>query len=109
MSITLDGFDEKNLQEIEYLLAQSTRGLHILFDRNHIKRALQEPMNGNTDFDKEDRDRVQKLFANFIEKASLAEKEYFLISLPEEDREILIKAYFHIVENTIKKTMKLVH
>lgn len=109
MSITLDCFDEQNMHEIEYLLAQSTRGLHLLFDKTHIKRALQEPTNGNQDFDKEDRSKVQNLFSDFIEKSSFAEKEEFLMQLPDEDREILIKAYFHIVENTIKRTTKLVH
>lgn len=109
MSITLDCFDEQNMQEIEYLLAQSTRGIHLVFDKTLIKRALLEPKNGNTDFDKEDRSKVQNLFSDFIEKPSLTEKEGFLNSLQEEDRELLIKAYFHIVENTIKRTTKLVH
>lgn len=109
MSITLNGFDEQNMQEIEYLLAQSTKGLHLLFNRNHIKRALQEPVNGNQDFDKEDRNKVQNIFSTFIEKNSFAEKEEYLSQLCEEDRELLIKAYFHIVENTIKRTTKLVH
>lgn len=109
MSITLDCFDEQNMQEIEYLLAQSTRGLHLLFDKAHIKSALQEPVNGNQDFDKEDRNKVQNIFGNFIEKNSFAEKEAYLTELCAEDRELLIKAYFHIVENTIKRTTKLVH
>lgn len=109
MSITLDCFDEQSMQEIEYLLAQSTKGLHLLFNSSHIKSALQEPVNGIQDFDKEDRNKVQNVFGNFIEKNSFAEKEEYLAQLNEEDRELLIKAYFHIVENTIKRTTKLVH
>lgn len=109
MSITLESFGELNLKQIEYLLAQSVKGFHLLFDRKLIKQTFTQPKNGIVDFEKEDRHKIQNLFAGLIESTSLGEKEGYLKKLCEEDKEILIKAYFHIVENTIKNSIKQIH
>lgn len=109
MSITLESFGEGNLQQIEYLLAQSTKGLHLIFDKQKIRSAYTQPKNGILDFDKEDRDKIQNLFSGLIQSTSMNDKEGYLSQLSEEDQEILIKAYFHIVENTIKNSLKLTH
>lgn len=109
MSITLESFGELNLQQIEYLLAQSVKGLHLLFDKQKIKSAYTQPKNGIMDFDKEDRDKIQNLFAGLIQSTSLWDKQGYLKKLSDEDQEVLIKAYFHIVENTIKNSLKLTH
>lgn len=109
MSITLESFGESNLQQIEYLLAQSVKGLHLLFDTKKIKLAYTQPKNGIMDFDKEDIDKIQNLFSGLIQSTSMVEKKGYLDNLSEEDQEVLIKAYFHIVENTIKNGLKLTH
>ncbi len=109
MSITLESFGESNLQQIEYLLAQSVKGLHLLFDKQIIKKAYTQPKNGILDFDQEDRDKVQNLFAGLIQNTSLSDKKGYLKQLSDEDHEVLIKAYFHIVENTIKNSLKISH
>ncbi len=109
MSITLESFGEFNLQQIEYLLAQSVKGLHLLFDKELIKQAFTQPKNGISDFEQEDRQKIQNLFAGLIESTSLGDKKGYLKKLSSEDQEILIKAYFHIVENTIKNSLKLTH
>jgi hypothetical protein len=109
MSITLESFGEFNLQQIESLLAQSVKGHHLLFDKMQIKSAFTKPLNGITDFDKEDRNKIQTLFAGLIESSSFDEKKGYLQRLSEEDKQIIIKAYFHIVENTIKNSLKLTH
>ena len=109
MSITLESFGEENLRHIEYFLAQSVKGFHLLFDVKHIKLAYSQPKNGNLDFYKEDRGRVQRLFAGLIECCGMQDKRSYLESLSQEDMEVLIKAYFHIVENTIRHAHKLEH
>jgi hypothetical protein len=109
MSITLESFGESNLQQIEYLLAQSVKGLHLLFDSQTIKQAYTQPRNGIMDFDQEDREKVQNLFSGLIQNTSLDAKKDYLSQLSDEDQEVLIKAYFHIVENTIKNSLKISH
>ncbi len=109
MSITLESFGESNLQQIEYLLSQSVKGLHLLFDKQKIKLAYTQPKNGIMDFDREDLDKIQNLFSGLIQSSSMNEKRGYLDNLSEEDQEVLIKAYFHIVENTIKNSLKLTH
>lgn len=109
MSITLESFGEKNLQHIEYFLAQSVKGQHLLFQPEQIRLVYTRPKNGNLDFENEDREQVQNLFARLIECSDLYEKQNYLASLSEEDQELLIKAYFHIVENTIKNALGQSH
>lgn len=109
MSITLESFGEENLRHIEYFLSQSVKGVHLLFDIEHIKLVYSQPKNGNFDFEKEDREKVQLLFAGLIKCCDMQEKKDYLESLSQDDMEILIKAYFHIVENTIRNAHKLEH
>lgn len=109
MSITLESFGETNLQAIEYLLAQSVKGMHFLFDKHQIKVAFTQPTNGIVVFEQEDRNKIQHLFAGLIEKTTFIDKQNYFNALGDEDREVLIKAYFHIVENTIKNSLKITH
>lgn len=94
---------EENLASVEYLLAQSLKGHHIMFNADDIKLALGAPLNGILNFEYEDRDKVQEIFLEFLQRKSFKEKQNFLESLTICEREVLIKAYFNIVENTIKK------
>ncbi len=94
---------EENLASVEYLLSQSMKGHHFIFSTEDIKHALGAPLNGIQNFEYEDREKVQEVFLEFLQKKSFKEKQNFLNSITISKKEVLIKAYFHIVENTIKK------
>lgn len=100
---------EDNLAAVEDLLSQSVKGFHFAFDRDDIKLALGSPINGISDFSMENSDEVQEIFFEFVKKKTLQEKEYFLNSLTIKDRELVIKTYFNILENTLKKCMFDLH
>jgi hypothetical protein len=93
--------EHKNLEEIEYLLAQSTQGIHLLFDNPSIAKVFKKPSDDVDLFNFETVSRVQELFTDLIGKKSLYEKQMFLDTLKVEDFELLMRTYFHIVENTI--------
>lgn len=54
-------------------------------------------------------ERVQNLLTSFLEKPTLQSKELFLEDLPQAERDLMIRAYFHLVENTILANFDLKH
>lgn len=97
------------MEQIEYLLFQSTQGIHFVFENSEIARVLARP-NQETDFFKEENmDKVQGLLSGFLDRASLVEKKSFLESLPDADYELLLRAYFQLVDNTILAHSDLRH
>ena len=97
------------LNEVEYLLSQSLKGYHFAFKTCEIKKALGAPSNGIKDFEAEDREEVQKVFIGFVNKKTLLSKQTYLSELSKEKRQLIIKAYFNILENTLKKCITLYH
>ena len=104
--------DDRNLDQIEYLLYQSTQGIHFMFDNTEIARVLSRPQNDKDDtefFSFSNMERVQELLTKFIEKPSMGEKQRFLETLDADTYELLIRAYFQLVENTILANSKIRH
>ena len=53
--------------------------------------------------------KVQKLFVDFINKTTYKEKREYLSTLDKESHDLLIRAYFNIVESTILDHTRLKH
>ncbi|MGH1468684.1 MAG: hypothetical protein ACRBBP_07370 [Bdellovibrionales bacterium] len=100
---------EENLSGVEHLLSQSLKGFHFAFDKQDIKHALGSPLNGISEFEYENREKVQEIFLEFVKQKTLPSKKEFLKKLPALDKELLIKAYFNILENTLKKCSTIYH
>lgn len=101
--------NEKNLQEIERLLGQSLNGLHLLFDNQRVAEILSRPTELEDLFEGSKVDRVQTLFTSLIEHESFFDKLCFLRELDDESYEILLRTYFHILDNTAKAATKSFH
>lgn len=100
---------EKHLDEIEFLLAQSMNGVHILFDNNEIAKVLNKPTEDKDLFSFENMDKIQDLFSQLIEQNSVPEKLDFLRSLPKDEHELLLRTYFHILDNSLQAATILKH
>jgi hypothetical protein len=92
---------DSHLDQIEHLLAQSMNGIHLLFDNETIARVLKKPTEEVDLFQQRNLDKIQDLFTAFIQKASFAEKQLYLSSLDKESYELLLRTYFHIVDNSL--------
>lgn len=92
--------DEKSMEEIERLLGQSLNGLHLLFENEKVAQVLRQPTEEIDFFNFENIDRIQALFTELINQDTLFDKLCFLHELDEESYEILLRTYFHIVDNT---------
>ncbi len=93
--------DVDDVGQIEYLLYQSTQGLHFMFDHADIARILSVPEDASKFFTEENMKRVQELLTGLLDAKSLDAKRSYLDRLPVEQYELLVRAYFHLVENTI--------
>lgn len=105
-----EGSAEKSkTEQIEYLIHQSTLGVHFLFDRADVTRVLRTPTNDQEFFTLKNMERVQNILTDFLAKPSLQGKEDFLYNLPTDERDLMIRAYFHLVEKAILTNFELKH
>jgi hypothetical protein len=88
--------------QIEYLIHQSTLGVHFLFQKKDVARVMMVPTDEREFFTLKNMERVQKLLTSFLEKPTLLAKERYLNSLSATERDLMIRAYFHLVENAIQ-------
>lgn len=100
---------DKNLEKMETFLNQSTKGFHILFEKEQILKALQQKKEEKDLFDFEKMKKIQDIMTSLIAQPSYYEKLAYLHDLDENSRALLIRTYFHIVQNTIKATGGLQH
>ncbi len=93
--------DDSHLDEIEYLLTQSLNGVHHLFDHTTIAKILSRPNDEFDPFSFENLQMVQSLFAELLSQESLPAKRRFLHQLDEASYEVLVRTYFHVVDNSL--------
>ena len=101
--------EDTNLDAIESLLSMSIKGIHHLFDHSEIAKILSTPTEEMDFFNFQNMDKIQDLFLELIQKESFEEKKIFLANLDKENYEIVLRAYFHIVENTAKASHDFKH
>lgn len=93
--------NESHIDQIEHLLAQSMNGIHLLFDNETIARILKVPTEEKELFHFRNIDKIQGLFTEFVQKITFFEKQAYLHSLDDESFELLLRTYFHIVDNSL--------
>lgn len=93
---------ERNLERMESLLKQAALGIHILFDNHSIKKVMGQNKDDKDFFDFNKMKCVQDSMTALISKKTYFEKMAFLKDLDNESYEMLVRTYFHIVENTVR-------
>ncbi len=76
-------------------------GIHLLFDNETIARILKQPTESMDLFHMRNLDKIQELFTDFVGHETLQEKRMWLESLDDESFEMLLRTYFHIVDNSL--------
>jgi hypothetical protein len=101
--------EQDKLEQLEFLLKQSLKGIHLLFENSDIARVLSRTQDkDNKPFSMEKLKEMQSLLTDFISQESLQDKRDFLEGLSEADYELLVHTYFNLLENSIKDD-KIVH
>lgn len=102
--------EKKQLKEIEFLFDQSMKGLHLLFDDSkRLTDILKTPTAEKQFFSSNNNKRIQSVFTGLVSKKSFREKKMYLDRLNSENFEILVRTYFHIVDNTIMTINRVQH
>ena len=102
--------ERKQLREIEFLFKQSVQGLHLLFDDNKkLIDILSQPTQEKKFFDSKNMYKIQEIFTGLLSKKSFREKQNYLNTLTSEKFEILVRTYFHILDNTLSNQNKTIH
>ena len=102
--------EKKQLKDIEFLFDQSAKGLHLLFDdQQKLANILRKPTQNKTFFNTKNMKRIQIIFTGLISKKTFEDKKVYLNNLNSDNFEILVRTYFHIVDNTILSTAKTIH
>ena len=98
-----------DLNQIELLLNQSTKGYHCLFDHKKIAQILKTPTENLDFFTKVNIQLVQELLSSLLSKKSFQQKQSYLNSLNHQKFELLVRTYFHIVDSTVMASLKTPH
>jgi len=101
--------EETSLQRMEALLSHSAMGVHVLFDNKAIAAALREVTDDKDFYSFDKMKKVQDVMTALIAKQTYIEKRAYLQTLDPEDYQMLVRAYFHIVENTVRANHELGH
>ena len=101
--------EEKNLERMESLLTHSALGVHVLFENKSIAEALREVKDDRDFYDFDKMKRVQDAMTELIAKRTYLEKVAYLRSLDAESFAMVVRAYFHIVENTVRAAHEFPH
>lgn len=94
---------------MEELMKHSTLGVHVLFDRESIRQVYKESSNNDDFTDLKKMKLVQDVMTHLVAKKSYVEKIAYLQDLDKDSYSLVVRMYFHIVENTLRKTQELVH
>lgn len=89
------------LERMDQLIYQSAKGVHILFEKKDIVRAIQDNDPRLEENTIEKLKLVQELLYKFIRIETLNEKKDYLSNLDNHEHALLIRAYFKIVDNSI--------
>ena len=94
---------------MEALLKQSAMGIHILFNNSAIANVMKSVKDDKDFFDFDKMKRVQDCMTELIAKKSYFEKVSYLEELDQDSYQMLIRTYFHIVDNTVRADFELNH
>lgn len=97
--------DSSQVKEIDYLIEQSIKGNHLIFDNDTIKRYCykkEDDFYSETDFKDSER-----LLEHFMATPSIRGKKEFFNALSTKQKTKLINIYFSLVSNNIVNIQKL--
>jgi len=98
----LVSFEESSLERMEALLSHSAMGVHVLFENKAIAQVLKDVKDDKDFYSFDKMKKVQDVMTELIAKKTYFEKMAYLQALDKESFQMLVRAYFHIVENTVR-------
>lgn len=99
---------QEQLRQVEYMIAQSAIGNHVLFDTDTVRRVFSTSSTGRA-FTEHDAYSVEHHIERLMVQPTLNEKKAYLEHLDTETFEQVVRTYFNIVENNIYEHLEGTH
>jgi hypothetical protein len=96
-----NAYQEQALEKMEAILNQAAMGIHLLFDKATIASAYKDATDEKDFYDFDKVKVIQDTMTELIAKKTYFEKLAYLQALDKGTLVLLIRAYFHIVENNV--------
>lgn len=100
---------DAQVDQIEYLLYQSTQGIHFMFDHSEVAKVLKTNSPEVEPLTLHHMEKVQSLLSSLLDRKTMNEKKSYLESLSGDDYELLVRAYFQLVDKAILAHSTLKH
>ena len=97
---------QEQLDTVEYLIAQSAQGNHILFDLDLVRRVFS---NTTPPMSESDAYAVEHHIEKLISLEGFDKQKAYVDHLPEATLYRVVKTYFNIVENNLFESVKARH
>lgn len=98
--------NQKQLDQVEYLIEQSTKGNHVLFDIEIIRKAFFDFKKEDEEIEKSTEEEIEKHIENLILQPTLVAKKAYLENLGPKTFKRVVRTYFSIVENNMFESLK---
>lgn len=98
--------NQNQLDQVQYLVDQSARGNHILFDADTIKRISRLP---KADLEDDRTEIAEKLLEQLILCPTLQQKKMFLANLDKHTHDDVARVFLNIVANTAQERQDFNH
>ena len=94
---------EKELDQVEYLISQSTLGNHVLFDLDTVRAVFRvcDSTLTQAGVTEDEAYGVEPHIEKLLELPTLQQKKAYLEQLDQRTYETVVRTYFNIVENNI--------
>jgi len=99
----------EQIQEIEYIINQSMNGFHVLFDNETIKKFCRGVTDEDDIFNEERARKTEKLVEIFISTPTIQARKVLFNSMTDEEKSLLVRTYFNIVENNILNSRRAIN
>lgn len=109
--IQVSDFSKDQIGQVEYLIQQSIRGNHVLFDVDTLRKVLAP----ETSYDllqnltEDEANSVEQHIESLIRQPTLAQKRAYLEKLDVRIFAWVVKTYFNIIENNLYESQKGYH
>ncbi len=98
--------DEDQLAQVQYLFEQSSRGHHLLFDADAIRRVFRGQRGSKKtappqQLEASEAEKVERHIEKLLAEPSLEMKRAYLETLDSKSYEWVLRTYFSILENQL--------
>jgi hypothetical protein len=100
---------KNQLSQVEYLIEQSMKGYHVLFDTTELRRVFRARGKPDNVLTEEEAYAVEPIIEKLIQEPTIERKRALLEGLDRRTFATVVRTYFSIVENNLFEKLEVHH